>query len=291
MALIMPFRSGMAGLTIGEAAVIEGCALPTAGAMASGTLTRIMIGGGNIGVATGAVGEACMVKDRIFPTISAVTSGTLTREMIFRGGVSVATGAVGEACVIEDGVFPARGVGVAGGTLAGKMVFGSSIRMATGAVGEACVVENGRFPPPIHRMTVTTIAWIMRFGCVIHMATDAIANTYMVKSVWFPVGDKMAIGAIALEMGFWWLVAFGAGGRCVSKRAIGVARFTSDVVTAVDGEEAVIHILQKGDGSGVDAVWVSILRLRAILSRGIGVGHGGVGVCAEPINGRFLQSV
>jgi hypothetical protein len=92
-------------------------------------------------------------------------------------------------------------------------------------------------------MAQGTIAYVMGGWRISDMATCAFGDVGMVEGVWFPVGDEMASGAIALEMGFGRLVALAANGGGVGKDAIAVARFASDVMTAIKGEKAVVNIL------------------------------------------------
>ncbi len=268
--------------------MVESYAIPAVCVVTSRALACVM---SSWSCVTGlAVGEACVVKKGICPVAGVVAGRTLARVMVCGSGVSVTTGASDVTCVIECGILPIIAI-VASGALARVMIFGGIFGVATGAIGKAGVVKNGRFPS-IRLVACAAIACIMRLWGIVYMTACAIIYAHMVKRIRFPVGDEMARFTFAFKMLFWWLVTLAACGGGVGKCAIGVAGFAGNIMAAFEQEEAVVNILQEGDGGGIDAVCIAALHalLYAPEEAG-GLGHSGVGVCAKQINGRFLQGV
>ena len=83
----------MAGLTIGQAAVVESRLLPVSGVMALGTLAWIVVGRPRM--AGLAIGQAAVVESHLLPVSGFMALGALARVVIGRSVVAVAADAVG----------------------------------------------------------------------------------------------------------------------------------------------------------------------------------------------------
>lgn len=158
------------------------------------------------------------------------------------------------------------------------MIHWSGGAVTTHTVSEASVVKKDVIPS-IRFVAGTAIARIMRRWRIVRMATGAIGDVHMVEPIGFPVGDEVTSVTLALKMCGWRQMTLAAYGGRVGKCAISVARFTSDVMAAIQLKETVVNILQEGDRGGIDVVWIALLAYLFLLIGGNGI-HTGAAVPA-----------
>lgn len=152
-------------------------------------------------------------------------------------------------------------------------------------------MAKGDFGPRRYQMTQRTIANIMGRWRIIDMAICAFGDVYVVERSGYPVGNDVTIVARAIKMVGGCGVTLAANGGGIGKSAIAVTRFAVDGVAAIKGKEAVVNLLQKGDGCGGNVCGRVVLCLLLCLTGGGGGRWGDGGSIAQPINGRFLHAV